>query len=444
VAFDARLRHRSLMSSNRLAELELEARREAALQAVTAALSSAVTREQILEAILDDGSRVLRSSAAVAYLLSETQGQGQVDDGQAQRLLLVARRGIPDALVKVLDGLPLSSNYPVARSIREGLPVWVSSHDALAQEFPEFELAVADGFERQAIVALPLRVRGELVGGIGLAFPETHAFDRAERAFMTTLAERCESAMERARLYEESQQARAAAESSRAEAEALLRAHEIVAGILAHDLKNPLAAVLMNARLLRDAEGERTRAIGRRILTSGERMARMIDQILEWTRMRAGSGWVVLERKECDLGTVIDEAVAELRARKADVALVIETRGDLRGRWDPDRLAQVVSNLVGNAIDHASPPGVSVSVEGVGDEVRLTVRNEGRIEEQLLPVIFEPFHGRAFGARARGRGLGLGLYITRQIVLAHGGRLELEQGPGDRVTFVATIPRGPE
>ena len=426
------------MGSNRLAELELEARREAALQAVTAALSAAVTREQILEAILDDGSRVLRCSAAVAYLLARSES--------GDTLALVARRGIPDDVVSVLDGLPLSSNYPVARSIREGLPVWVSTQETLAHDFPEFERAVSGAFERQAIVALPLRVRGELVGGLGLAFPETHAFDRGERAFMTTLAERCEAAMERARLYEESQRARAAAEASRAETEALLRSHEIVAGILAHDLKNPLAAVLMNARLLRDAEGDRTRAIGRRILTSGERMARMIDQILEWTRLRAGPGWIALERKDCDLGAITDEVVTELRARKADAALVIETRGDLRGRWDADRLAQVVSNIVGNAIDHASRPGVSVSVEGLAAEVRLTVGNEGRIDEQLLPVIFEPFHGRAFGARtrAKGHGLGLGLYITRQIVLAHGGRVELDQGPGERVTFITALPRATE
>jgi signal transduction histidine kinase len=298
-------------------------------------------------------------------------------------------------------------------------------------------------FARQAIVALPLRVGGELVGGLGLAFPETHAFDRGERAFMTTLAERCEAAMERARLYEESQRARAAAEASRAEIEALLRSHEIVAGILAHDLKNPLAAVLMNARLLRDADAERPRTIGRRILTSGERMSRMIDQILEWTRMKAGPGWITLERAPCDLGAITDEAVSELRARKGDVPLVVETRGDLSGSWDADRLAQVVSNLVGNALDHASRPGVSVSLDGDGPDVRLFVANEGRIDEQILPVIFEPFHGRAFGARAKGRGggLGLGLYITRQIVLAHGGRVELEPGPPDRVAFAVTLPR---
>jgi signal transduction histidine kinase len=171
-------------------------------------------------------------------------------------------------------------------------------------------------------------------------------------------------------------------------------------------------------------------------------MARMIDQILEWTRLRAGAGWIALERAACDLGSITDEVVTELRARKGDAPLVIETRGDLRGRWDADRLAQVVSNLVGNALDHASRPGASVTLEGEGADVKLAVGNDGLVDAQLLPVIFEPFHGRAFGARAKGRGLGLGLYITRQIVLAHGGRLELEQGPGERVTFTVTLPRG--
>jgi signal transduction histidine kinase len=421
--------HRAGMSADRLAELELEARREAALQTVTAELSSAATRAQILSVILEEGSRVLASSATAAYLLS--------NDGAS--LSLVARRGISDEIAQTLDGLPLASNYPVARSMREGLPVWVSSRQSLARDFPEFERAMS--FERQAVVALPLRVDGQIVGGLGFAFPEEHPFDKGERAFMMTLAARCESAMDRARLYEESQQARAAAEQSRADAEALLRFNEVVAGILAHDLKNPLAAILMNARLLRDVDAERARTVGTRILTSGERMSRMIDQILEWTRLRAGAGWVHLMPAVCDLGAVTDEVVAELRGRKADTAIVVEASGDLRGTWDADRLAQVISNLVGNALDHASSPGVRVTLEGAGAEVRLAVKNAGVVEDDLLPVIFEPFRGRATGAKTRGRGLGLGLYITRQIVLAHGGHVDVERGPDATVTFVVTLPR---
>ncbi|HSZ84362.1 MAG TPA: HAMP domain-containing sensor histidine kinase [Polyangia bacterium] len=419
------------MGADRLAELELEARREAALQAVTAELSAAATRAQILNAILEEGSRVLASSAAGAYLLS--------DDGAS--LSLVARRGVADEIARTLDGLPLTSNYPVARSVREGQPVWVSSQQSLARDFPEFERAMSGAFERQAVVALPLRVNGQIVGGLGFAFPEEHPFDKGERAFMMTLAARCEAAMDRARLYEESQQARAAAEQSRAEAEALLRFNEVVAGILAHDLKNPLAAILMNARLLRDVDAARARTVGTRIVTSGERMSRMIDQILEWTRLRAAAGWVHLSRTACDLGVVTDEVVAELRGRKADVPIVVEARGDLRGSWDADRLAQVISNLGGNALDHASSPGVRFTLDGTGADVRLAVRNEGVIEDELLPVMFEPFRGRAAGAKTRGRGLGLGLYITRQIVLAHGGSVDIERGPDATVTFVVTLPR---
>jgi signal transduction histidine kinase len=415
----------------RLAQLELEAQRERALQSVTASLSSAATRAEILRAFLDEGGRVIASSAGVAYLRS----------GDGRSLVLVAHRGISDALVKTLTGLSVDSAYPVARSIRDGQPVWESDREALDRDFPDLERAVGDAVERQALFALPLRFRGDVVAGIGFAFSDTHKFDPGERAFLTTLGQRCEAAMERASLYEESQQARAAAEQSRAAAEALLRFNEIVSGILAHDLKNPLAAVLMNARMLRDAEAERTRVVGARIVRSGERMSRMIDQVLEWTRLGAEGGHVRLACAECDLGAISDEVLAELRTRDAEAPISLEARGDLRGHWDSDRLAQVVSNLVGNALDHASRPGASLSLNGEGPEVRIAVQNEGRIDDEIFPVLFEPFRGRTSGSRARGRGLGLGLYITREIVDAHGGRIEVERAPPSRVTFVVTLPR---
>lgn len=232
---------------------------------------------------------------------------------------------------------------------------------------------------------------------------------------------------------------RAQAERSRAEAESLAGMIELVAGILAHDLKNPLAAVLMNARLLREAETERESRIGARIVTSALRMSRMIDQVLAWARLR--EGWIGIARTDGDLGAITEEVVAELRDQRPEAQIAVKTRGDLGGSWDVDRLAQVVSNLVGNAIEHASRPGVAVSLDGADAEVRLAVSNDGAIDDELLPVLFEPFRGRAVGATTRGRGLGLGLYMTRQIIQAHGGRVELERGPGPRVTFVVALPR---
>jgi signal transduction histidine kinase len=242
--------------------------------------------------------------------------------------------------------------------------------------------------------------------------------------------------------------ARPAVEPSRAEVrpevEDLLRFNEAVAGILAHDLRNPLAAVLMNARLLRgDVSVERVRTIGARIVTSGERMSRMIDQILDWARVRSDAGHIQLARAACDLAAIADEVVAELKGRKGDAPIVVEARGDLHGHWDADRLAQVVSNLVGNGLDHALRPGVVLSLDGAADVVRIVVENEGAIEDELLPVLFEPFRGRASGAKGRGKGLGLGLYITRQIIVAHGGTVELARAPHGRITFTVTLPRAP-
>ena len=414
--------------------LEVEARREDALGAVTAGISSAATRDEVLRVIVDEGGRALAASAAVAYALDQ--------DGAT--LILVAHRGVGDALADLEGGVLLASHRPVARGMREGHPLWITSREMLARDFPDFERAAGGAFKCQAVVALPLRARGQITAGIGFAFAEARSFDDGERELLTTLCARCEAALGRALLYEDSQAARATAERDLATAAEALRFNEVVAGVLAHDLKNPLAAVLMNARLLSHVEGERERKVGARIVASGERMARMIDQILDWTRVRAQAGRVQIVRAECDLGAIAERAVTELKAHKAEAQITLERRGRLNGRWDADRMSQVVSNLVGNGIDHASRPGVAVSLEGAGDVVRLTGENQGQIDDELLPVIFEPFRGRASGGRvrARGRGLGVGLYIARQIVAAHGGSLDVARPSGERVVFTATLPRG--
>jgi signal transduction histidine kinase len=410
---------------------EIESRRDGALLSVTAGLSSAATRDDILRAILSEGGRALASSAAVAYVLAE----------EGRKLTLVAHQGISDEIARSLDGVGIDASLPVARCLREGQPVWISSREALDSDFPDFDRTVGAAVARRAVVALPLRVRGELVAGIGFAFADSHDFDESERTFLRTLAERCESAMDRALLYEETQAAQAVAEKARAETETLLRFSEVLAGILAHDLRNPLAAVLMNARLLRSAERERDRTIAGRIISSGERMTRMIEQILDWSRVRSDAGHVHLTCGACNLGAIAEEVTGEHRARADETPIDLQARGDLNGHWDADRLAQMLSNLVGNAVDHASGPGIRLELDGTGDAVSITIQNPGRIEDEVLPVMFEPFRGRAAGSRVRGRGLGLGLYITRLIATAHGGRIDVAQSD-EQVVFTVTLPRG--
>jgi two-component system, sensor histidine kinase and response regulator len=117
-------------------------------------------------------------------------------------------------------------------------------------------------------------------------------------------------------------------------------------------------------------------------------------------------------------------------------------KGNLAGTWDADRLARVISNLVGNAVKHGTP-GTPVTVELDGtraDVVRLRVANAGTIPAALIPTLFEPFK-RTRPAKTGERGLGLGLFIAREIVVAHGGDIVLPATRGDMTVFEAWLPR---
>ncbi len=219
------------------------------------------------------------------------------------------------------------------------------------------------------------------------------------------------------------------------------RFNEMFVGVLGHDLRNPLSSITTNASLLlMRSDSERTSKPMTRILASAERMARMIDQILDFTRIRLGTG-LPLEAKEMDLGELIVAIVAEFQAEGATGQIQYEGSGDLAGTWDRDRLAQVLSNLLGNACHHgvAGTP-IHVAADGqLPGFVMVKVMNCGRIPPDLLPVIFEPLR---MGSRdARSKGLGLGLFITQQIATAHGGTIGVESDEATGTTFSLRLPR---
>ena len=134
--------------------------------------------------------------------------------------------------------------------------------------------------------------------------------------------------------------------------------------------------------------------------------------------------------------------VAEHEGRRPAESLRLVGSGDLRGDWDADRLAQVLSNLVRNAIEHGPTDApIDVVATGRDDQVSLTVHNGGvPIPPEVIESIFEPMVRHTHGAHAR-HGLGLGLYIARQIALAHGGSLEVTSTATAGTTFELRLPR---
>ncbi len=217
-------------------------------------------------------------------------------------------------------------------------------------------------------------------------------------------------------------------------------------GMLGHDLRNPLNALSMSAQQLRRKGGldERQGMLTERILTSADRMDRMIRQLLDFARSRLGGGIPVV-RAPGDVFEVVRRTVEELRASHPGRVVLLDARGDGQGKWDSDRLEQAVGNLVGNALKYSpAESAVWVGAEGSEREVVLRIHNHGSpIPAEDLPHVFGAWRRgrRTVDDAAAPSGLGLGLYITRQIVRAHDGEAQVASSATDGTTFLIRLPR---
>ena len=166
----------------------------------------------------------------------------------------------------------------------------------------------------------------------------------------------------------------------------------------------------------------------------------MIEQLLDFAQVRQGRG-IRLQLEPSDLGDITRQVLQELGDANPRANIVVSSSGRLGGHWDADRLGQVVSNLVGNAVQHGTSGGaIHVELDGTRSElVRLRVANLGAISEEAMPTLFDPFK-RTTSTRGGERGLGLGLFIAREIVLAHGGDVAVRT-TDNSTTFEATLPR---
>jgi signal transduction histidine kinase len=220
--------------------------------------------------------------------------------------------------------------------------------------------------------------------------------------------------------------------------------------IVGHDLRSPLTSMTLGVQSLKRTIGPQHADILRRMGASGARMERMIEQLLDLARSRLGGGIrVVLSR--VDFGTLVEGVAEELRASWGEGTLQVDVQRGVDGQWDGDRLGQVVSNLVGNALAYRAPDTiVRLSVRAQRDDAVLTVHNDGPpIPATLIPVLFDPFRrGEQGGRSAHTAGLGLGLFITRELVAAHGGTIGVESDERAGTTFTVTLgrsrPRSPE
>lgn len=387
------------------------------LARITGAIADAVSPEQISESIVDGVAATIGASSASLWTVS---------DGNA---VLMRSLGFDEAAKQAFGSFPLAppSSAPVVDALLRGLPIWIDSQEELLLRYPRLAKDITSA-RVYRIVSLPLSTRGVTRGALCFTFDDAPPLDADAKRFLNLVAKHSAQALERLRVL--------------AELNETVRFNQMFTGILGHDLRNPLGAIMSSAQVAqrRDTQGKLARPISR-ILRSGARMARMIDQLLDFTRVRVGTG-IPLQLGSTDLASLIETTIEELEGVHPESSFDLATAGDTRGNWDADRLCQVFSNLIANATLHgAQSEGVSVRIDASSrDYVSVSVHNGGVIPPELVPRIFEPL-GEAGLRGERSSGLGLGLFISREITKAHGGSIDIYSTAEDGTTFVVSLPR---
>lgn len=222
------------------------------------------------------------------------------------------------------------------------------------------------------------------------------------------------------------------------------QARNLLLGMVGHDLRNPLQAIQLTSNYLSALNaGEDVSRAAARLINSGARMQALLDDLVIFNRNKLGLGFGIAP-SEVDLAPLFEDELEQLRAAYPDREIELEVKGDMQGYWDGQRLQQLLANLVSNAIKHgAADRPVLVAANDEESHVRVEVTNVGPIIEQsALEGIFNPLT-RGVSGDTKAAGEGLGLFITREIVLAHGGEIEARSTEEETV-FSVQLPRRQE
>jgi signal transduction histidine kinase len=400
-------------------------------------------RRQAIESLRDLARRsafLAEASSSLALSLDQNETLACAASSpipEAADWCMVTVREGPRAFVSALahvDGdraaeararLPARSGEPsaaAARVLRSGEVQWTSPDTVL----PPGHLAL-DVLGYQEGVCLPLVARRHTLGAItlvraGAPFPER------DLGFAEELAARAAMALDNAALYHQARQA--------------IRARDEFLSVAAHELNTPLGTLALQldeGSLRLGGRDDPALAIVRRQV---ERLSRLVSNLLDVSRLTDGP--IELWRSEVDLAATTREVLAQFAAELSRAGCASELRAvrPVVGRWDPLRIEQVVANLISNACKYGGGKPIEVAVESEGQRARLSVRDHGLgIAAGQRDRIFERFERAP--ARGPSDGLGLGLYITRQVVEAHGGKIAVTSEPGTGSTFSVELPLEP-
>lgn len=225
------------------------------------------------------------------------------------------------------------------------------------------------------------------------------------------------------------------------------QSQDLFLAILGHDLRNPLGAIIMASSIITNAPDidSRYKTVATRIFNSGHRMNLLVNDLIDYTRTHLGSS-LPIKRKPTNIARICQGTVDELRTSHPGRTIEFDATGELEGQWDEGRIAQVFSNLIGNALQHgAKGEPVIVKIESAGDDIVASIQNKGNpIDLEKIQSIFEPlvrFADQEKTDYPDGMSLGIGLYIAREIIHAHGGTIKVDSSDVPGTVFSLRLPR---
>lgn len=355
-------------------------------------------------------------------------------DESREHLHLQIYRGISDATAERLRTLPADADSFICDAVRTREPQYLED----AQETPppgaiDRHLVEAEGLS--SWVASPLLTGVNLIGAMGYGLRAPQRVYKQDLEAVRTIGRLFAVAIEHAELYGESERQREALEQERSE-------RSLFVSALAHDLRSPLTVLKGSAEALarsREMPTERRDEYLTMIVEHVDRLARLVNDLSEvyvTTEPR-----YQLHRQAVELVSLVQRVIAAVEPAASGHQFRVDAPVEVRGEWDPARLAQVIDNLLSNAVKFSPRGGdIVVSLTTQPGEVLMAVTDQGvGLEASDLPKVFVPF--MRVGAPEGTEGHGLGLYIAKNIIRLHGGRIWAESaGPGTGVTITVALP----
>lgn len=403
-------------------QLNLAMDRTNRLQSITESFSEALTPDQVFEVVFKQAFEAMEAATGSIVLLSEDKTHLEL-----KRLV-----GFPESVFKKWQRFPLSTDIPVSESVRTGVPMFLSS-----ENLSKYSQLEADDREEKnyAIAYLPLIIEGKSLGALTFSFPITRHFDQPQKDFMIALARQCAQAIHRSQLYDDAQKA--------------IEVRDEFLSIASHELRTPLTPLKMQiqsvARQIKNDQGSTLtpERLIKMVETSDRQISRLsvlIDDLLDVTRI--SSGKLSLNKEFFSMKEMVIDVVGQYAHQFKHTQSVVEVviEDDMVGFWDKVRIEQVIINLLTNAAKYAPKQPILTKVTTHGNIVKVQVTDKGPgITKENHERIFKRFE-RVSDKQNIG-GLGLGLYICKQIVEAHFGKIYVESVPGSGATFTVELPK---